>query len=153
MSAGKHPSSEATTMRHILSLMLAASLCPLAGCSHAESGENIGEPTPLGTAERIDRLQYLSNASSAVTRAEDAYRHQKPSAQDLEEAARLVALAQKSASAGGVPVEAGLENQIAASLAQVKQAIEGHNPVVADDGWNKVKIYIDQAQQAASIEY
>ncbi len=140
-------------MRYLFTFLLAASLCPLAGCSRVEGGENIGDPTPLGSAERIDRIQFLSNASSAVTRAEDAYRHQKPSAQDLEEAMRLIALAQKSATAGGAPVEAGWETQVSSALAQVKQAIETHNGPVAEDGWNKVKIYIDQAQQAASIEY
>jgi hypothetical protein len=144
-------------MRHIVLCLLAASLGPLAGCSRANASDaNIGEPTPLGVAERVDRLQYLSNASSAATRAEDAYRHQKNPATDLEEAMRLIGLALKSASTGGEPIEASWESQINGALAQVKQAAESHDvskgPIV-DDGFNKVKIYIDQAQQAASIEY
>jgi hypothetical protein len=61
-----------------------------------------------------------------------------------------------SASTGGEPIEASWESQINGALAQVKQAAESHDvskgPIV-DDGFNKVKIYIDQAQQAASIEY
>jgi hypothetical protein len=139
--------------RPLLLCVLATSVFGLGACSHAEGGENIGEPTPLGSAERIDRLQFLSNASSAVTRAEDAYRHQKPSAADLEEAMRLVGLALKSATTGGAPVEAGWETQINSALAQVKKGIETHKAEITEDGWNKVKLYIDQAQQAASIEY
>jgi hypothetical protein len=142
-------------MRRLAAVLFAAgSLCALAACSRGDAGDvNIGEPTPLGSAERIDRIQFLSNASSAVTRGEDAYRHQAPAAGELDEATRLIDLALKSATTGGAPVEASWETEIKKSLAQVKQGIDTHSAALVDDGFNKVKLYIDQAQQAASIEY
>lgn len=139
-------------MRHALCLLTA--LAALAGCSRADLDEGkIPAPTAIGSVERIDRLQYLGNASSALVRAEDAWRHQKPSAKDLAEAVRLVDLAHRSAQAGNTPVEASWEGQLRDAIEAVRTGMEENNASKVDDALDKAKLYLDQAQQAASIEY
>ncbi len=136
------------------SLVLAAALACLSACSRADVGEGkIEALNAQGAAERVDRLQYLSNASSAVMRAEDAYRHQQAADADLGEGARLVQLAYQSAAGGNAPVEAAWEKQAREALEQLRQGMDGHNNAQVDDALAKINLYLDQAQQAASIEY
>jgi hypothetical protein len=135
-------------------LLVLATLASLTACSRADVDEGATTaPTPLGAAERIDRIQYLSNCSTAVMRAEDAYRHDKPTAEDIGEAVRLIQLAYQSASNGKAPVEAAWERQVHDALDQISRGIASKNASQVNDGLEKVKLYIDQAQQAASIEY
>ena len=135
-------------------LFLAAALPLLAvGCSRAEAGDAVEHPTPLGAAERTDRIQFLSNASSALIRAEDAFHHGKAVDGPLADAVRLVDLAHRSAESGGEPVEAAWEAKAAQALAELRQGADAKEPAKAEDGIGKAKIYLDQAQQAASIEF
>ncbi|MHB8417697.1 MAG: hypothetical protein ACYDCL_06455 [Myxococcales bacterium] len=133
---------------------LVALLASLAACSRADVDTGkIVAPTPLGAAERSDRLQYLSNASSEVLNIEQAYHHQKPAGAEIREAIRLVQLAYQSAASGQAPVEASWERQAKEALEQIRQGIESQRTSQVDDGLESVKLYLDQAQQAASIEY
>ncbi|MHB1845361.1 MAG: hypothetical protein ACYCWW_11075 [Deltaproteobacteria bacterium] len=140
-------------MRALLLPLLATALLPL-GCSNAEAGDvPAAHPTAQGAVERIDRLQFLSNASSALLRAEDAWHHGKSPDADLVEAGRLVGLAQRSASAGGEPTEAGWESRANQAVGSLNQSLNGKDAAKADEDLGKAKLYLDQAQQAASIEF
>ena len=141
-------------MRTLVLLLAAASLAPLAGCSRAEAGSvKIGSPTPLGQAERTDRITYLGGATAALARGEDAWRHQKPADAALADAIRLVDLARTSATRGDAPVEAQWEGKAAQALAKTRQSMQSGATPEVEKGLDEVKLYLDQAQQAASIEY
>lgn len=124
------------------------------GCSRAEAGDGqASHPTPLGAVERIDRIQFLGNASSALTRAEDAHHHGKDPNPSLRETLRLVGLAHHSAAAGDEPVEAEWESKTERALTELQQGLDAKDEAKAANGLELAKLYIDQAQQAASIEY
>ncbi len=142
-------------MRVLVSSLVLAALCsPLSACHRAESDEvPIGRPTPLAKVQRTDRISFLSGASAALSQAEDAL-HRRAAADDaLLRTARLLDLAHASAARGDVPVEAGWEAKAASALARIDRASRGGRHGEVEAALAEAKLDIDQAQQAASIEF
>ncbi len=137
----------------VLALLASISLPVAAGCSKAEAGDvPTAHPTPQGVVERVDRLQFLSNASSALTRAEDAWHHGGSPQADLVAVHRLVDLARRSASTGGEPMEAEWEGKAAKVVSSLEQNLGGKDAEKAEAELEQAKLFLDQAQEAAQIE-
>jgi hypothetical protein len=133
--------------------LLCAGLTAL-GCSrHEQASLQVPTHTPQGEAERVDRLQFLSGASAAVVQAEDAYRKDQPSEEAWARAARLLELSRGSATKAGETTEANWERKAGTALSLIQAGIAAKDPVRVSQGLEQIKLYIDQAQQAASIEF
>jgi hypothetical protein len=125
-----------------------------AGCSKPDSTPlQIPTHTAQGEAERVDRLQFLSGASAAVVQAEDLFHRDQPSDAEWARASRLLELSRDSATRAGETVEASWERKAVASLALIQAGVAAKDPARVNEGLGQIKLYIDQAQQAASIEF
>ncbi|MFI5029039.1 MAG: hypothetical protein ACHQCF_08700 [Solirubrobacterales bacterium] len=135
-----------------LALLCAGLAAP--GCSRPDPAPlQVPTHTAQGEAERVDRLQFLSGASSAVVRAEDLYRRDQPSDDEWKRALRLIELSRDSATKAGEGVEANWERKAAAALSLILAGVAVKDPARVEQGLEQVKLYVDQAQQAASIEF
>jgi hypothetical protein len=124
------------------------------GCSrHEQAPLQVPTHTAQGEAERVDRLQFLSGASASVVQAEDLYRRDQPSDAEWARAARLLQLSQDSAMKAGETVEASWERKAGTALGLIQGGVAAKDPVRVSQGLEQIKLYIDQAQQAASIEF
>jgi hypothetical protein len=137
--------------------LTAALLCAgltVIGCSQKEQAPlPIPTHTAQGEAERVDRLQFLSGASAAVVQAEDLYRRNQSSEEAWARASRLLELSRESATKAGETAEANWERKASTALSLILAGITAKDPVRVNQGLEQIKLYIDQAQQAASIEF
>jgi len=133
--------------------LLCAALTALACSRQEKTPLQVPTHTAQGEAERVDRLQFLSGGSAAVVQAEDLYRRDQPSDEAWGRAARLLELARESATRAGETAEANWERKAVAALGAIQSGIAAKDSARVSLGLEQVKLYIDQAQQAASIEF
>src|SRR5450631_2126591 len=124
------------------------------GCSRREQAPvQVPTHTAQGEAERVDRLQFLSGASASVVQAEELYKRGEPSDAEWARASRLLDLSRESAMKAGEGTEASWERKAGVAVGLVQSGVASKDPVRISQGLQQIKLYIDQAQQAASIEF